>query len=177
MEFREEDMTPDSRTMAEIEWDDAEHHFAEVGVAIEKLGGNISNTVIMLGVNRFGSISALDTSTRGAWALSRDILTPTGRKDRLILDRDVPEGDPIEVAGDDHASHLASCAEMDDDEPEFDPAYTYRDKDGETWEHLDGKWVQGDSRMDRLVSRNVNHGLNNLLPKFGPYTRIEKENE
>lgn len=60
------------------------------------------------------------------------------------------------------------------EEEEFDPAYLYSDKDGEIWEYLDGKWVQGDSRTDRLVSANVNHGLNNLLPKYGPYTRIEE---
>lgn len=78
------------RTMAEIEWNDVEHHLAEASVAVENLDGSISDTVIMLGVNRFGNVSALDTSTWAAWALSKDTLTPTGRKYRLEPEDDTP---------------------------------------------------------------------------------------
>ena len=140
---------PAPRTMDEIEWDDAEHHLAEARVAVDGLDGNISDTVIMLGVNRFGNVSALDTSTWGAWALSKDTLTPTGRKYRLEPAESIPEGGPIE--------------------PDFDPAYTYRDRHGDEWKFATkvGRWVC-ETRKGHTF--NVEH---DPPAEYGPYTRIE----
>lgn len=139
-------LLPISRlTMAEIEWSDDEHHLAEASVVKENLDGNVSDTVIMLGVNRFGSISALDTSTWGAWALSKETLIPTGRKHRLELEEDEETSRDAEK---DHGK--APCL---------------LDSDGDHWVKVDGQWhmVDPDFAYDELPER------------YGPYRALSQE--
>ena len=56
---------------------------------------------------------------------------------------------------------------------EFDPAYTYRDRDEAVWHYyqLNRMWICRDSRGWHVRADSV------PPTRFGPYTRIEKEND
>lgn len=60
-------------------------------------------------------------------------------------------------------------------ETEFDPAYLYRDKDGDEWEYIEGRWITGYTHDERVTSREAGFGLKTLPDRWGPYTRIKKE--
>ena len=63
-----------------------------------------------------------------------------------------------------------------DDEPAFDPSYIhpdyiYTDRDGDEWEHIDGRWISGDTHAERVATREASLGLETLPETFGPYQR------
>ncbi len=57
----------------------------------------------------------------------------------------------------------------------FDPAFVYRDKDGDEWEHIDGRWITALTHAERVDNRNMGLGHDGLPADYGPYTRIEEE--
>lgn len=61
------------------------------------------------------------------------------------------------------------------DESAFNPAYIYRDKDGDEWEYIGGRWIAGDTHAKRVAERKSGPGIPSLPAGYGPYTRIEKE--
>lgn len=79
---------PAPRTMAEIEWDDAEHHLAEATAAWTE---GTTSEVVML--HRYGDKIAVcqpEPTYMGFRELNPAILTPTGRKYRLEPEDDTP---------------------------------------------------------------------------------------
>lgn len=88
---------PAPRTMAEIEWDDEEHHLMEATAAWSDAN---PSTVVMMGKSgKRITVYQSDPHYSGLRELNPGILAPTGKKYRLE-----PE--------DDHEEHFASCAEM-----------------------------------------------------------------
>lgn len=59
----------------------------------------------------------------------------------------------------------------------FNPAYTYRDCDGDIWERIDGGWVSGPNHEHRRRARGFEAGAYVPPAEYGPYTRIEDTNE
>ena len=54
---------------------------------------------------------------------------------------------------------------------EADPAYIYTDRDGDEWEHIDGRWITGDTHAERVTEREVSLGGASLPDTFGPYRK------
>ena len=164
---------PAPRTMAEIEWSFSEHHRAEAE-------HSVYGKVVMMELDGTGDIVVL--MDEGLLSVSPSALTPTGRKLRLEPEDDVAYAtggalttqDVVDecraVRKERAAAESASPRTMDeiewDDEPEFDPAYLYRDKDGTVWGYLDGAWRGGSQLQGAYTAPPT---------RFGPYTRIEKD--
>lgn len=60
--------------------------------------------------------------------------------------------------------------EWESDEP--DPAYVYRDREGDEWECILGRWIHGDTHAKRVAERESRPGRASLPEWFGPYTRV-----
>lgn len=76
-------------TMAEIEWDDEEHHLAEATAAWSE--GHPSNVVMLAKFGKWITVCQSDSYYSGLRELRPDILTPTGRKFRLVPEEETNE--------------------------------------------------------------------------------------
>lgn len=156
---------PAPRTMAEIEWSDEEH----VGLCARS---EWNTTVRMMGILD-GAMICVGAGMRVARYSLHDLtplpgtqidLRPTG----VPVTEDTPEPDQ---------PRLEPETTEQGDEPVFDPAYTYRDRDGDECEYLDGQWVPGDTHAKRVARREIGFGLDSPPAEYGPYTRIEEKTD
>lgn len=105
------------------------------------------STVVMLGKSgKRITVYQSDPNYSGLRELNPGILTPTGKKYRL-----------------------------EPEENDFDPAYTYRDKDEDQWEYIEDGWFTGDTHADRVAKQEIFAGLPIPPAEYGPYTQINKE--
>ena len=148
------------RTMEEIGWSNNEH----AGLCARHVDGDYARMIALDPEDEDCVICYTVNGGAHSWQMANLIplpetkidLTPTSPTE----DKPAPE----------------SAAPRPERVPEFDPAYTYLDKDGDECEYLDGRWVPGDTHTERVAKRNAGFGLDSLPAEYGPYTRIEEGN-
>ena len=101
-------------------------------------------------------------------------LSGQGEAQRVMqLFRDLGLEGPFELVCRPRAEEVVvtSYRNEPEEEPVIHPDYIYTDRDGDEWEHIDGRWISGDTHAERVATREASLGLETLPETFGPYQR------
>ena len=140
-------LLPAPPTMAEITWDDAEH----AGLVARHKHGQMVRMLAPV-------------------HLQITCVTEGGRLHNYRTHNLTPlEGTKIDLAP--AARHQATPRQVQ--AHEVQTQHLYRDRDGDEWEHIDGRWVVGVTHADRVAAGEIGAGTAILPDEYEPYTRIE----
>ena len=163
------DMAPEER--AECEWMQCDHHALEEPGVILQIWGNGCHVVSREGVvetEALNHVTPRPDLPRMQWPGNEpdDVAAATGgeltTQDVVDECRAVRKERAAPKPATPRPEDVPETAEQDE-EPEFDPAYTYRDKDGDKWGYVDGGW-----RWKTFIYSTPPR-------RYAPYTRITEE--